>query len=64
MAGKQATNRGIDARNIANEAAATLGGGGSGRPDFAQGGGTHMEKLQEAIQKAENTIKKQLKTKK
>lgn len=64
MAGKQAINRGIDARSIANEAASTLGGGGSGRPDFAQGGGTHLKNLSEAVQKAEETVKKQLKPKK
>jgi len=64
MAGKQATNRGIDARSIANEAASTLGGGGSGKPDFAQGGGTHLKNLSEAVQKAEETVKKQLKAKK
>jgi alanyl-tRNA synthetase len=62
MAGESAINLGIDARQIANEAASKLGGGGSGRPDFAQGGGTRMEHLSEAIEQAERTIRKQLKS--
>jgi alanyl-tRNA synthetase len=61
MAGKKATEKGIDAREIANAAAVTLGGGGSGKPDFAQGGGTNVAKISEALQRAENTIKKQQK---
>jgi len=64
MVGKKAIEKGVDAREIANEAASVVGGGGSGRQDFAQGGGTRAEKLLEAIQKAEDTIRKQLKAKK
>jgi len=64
MVGKEATKKGVDARKIANEAASALGGGGSGRQDFAQGGGTLTEKLTEAIEKAKEATKKQLKTKK
>jgi alanyl-tRNA synthetase len=60
MAGKEATKKGIDAREIANEAATVMGGGGSGRSDFAQGGGTRVEKLSGALQKAEDTIRKQV----
>jgi alanyl-tRNA synthetase len=62
MAGEGAISLGIDARQIANEAASKLGGGGSGRSDFAQGGGTRVEHLSEAIDQAEKTIRKQLKT--
>ena len=62
MAGEGAISLGIDARQIASEAASKLGGGGSGRPDFAQGGGTRVEYLSEAIEQAEKMIKKQLKT--
>jgi len=64
MAGKEAIKKGIDSRKIANEAASLLGGGGSGRPDFAQGGGTQVEKLAEAIKKAEDAAKKLLKAEK
>jgi len=61
MAGKEAAKKGVDAREIANEAASMLGGGGSGKSDFAQGGGTKVKKLSEAIQKAEQTVRKKLK---
>jgi len=64
MAGEGAVSLGIDARQIANEAASKLGGGGSGRSDFAQGGGTKVEHLSEAIEQAEKTIRKQLKSSK
>jgi len=60
MAGKEAVKKGINAREIADETASVLGGGGSGRPDFAQGGGTLIGKVTEALQKAEEAIKKQL----
>jgi alanyl-tRNA synthetase len=64
MAGEGAISLGIDARQIANEAASKLGGGGSGRTDFAQGGGTRVEHLSEAIEQAEKTVRRQLKTRK
>jgi len=64
MAGKEAVKRGINARQIADQAASVLSGGGSGRPDFAQGGGTQMRRVPEAMQKAEENIIKQLKAKK
>ena len=62
MAGKDAVARGVDSRQIANEAASKLGGGGSGRADFAQGGGAQTDKLLEAIEIAEKTLRKQMKT--
>jgi alanyl-tRNA synthetase len=55
------TKAGFDASKIIKEVAPIFGGGGGGRPNFAQGGGTQPEKLQEAIKKAEEIIKKQLK---
>jgi alanyl-tRNA synthetase len=60
MAGKDALMHGINCRQIADEAAALLGGGGSGKPEFAQGGGTQTGMVSEAMRKAEETIKKQL----
>jgi alanyl-tRNA synthetase len=60
MAGKEAVNRGINSREIAGEAASVLGGGGSGRPDFAQGGGTRVKKMPDALAKAEEIVRKQL----
>jgi len=62
MAGKSAVKRGINARQIADISASVLGGGGSGRSDFAQGGGTLTTRVLEAIWKAEETIRKQLET--
>ena len=63
MAGKDALKQGINSRQIADEAAALLGGGGSGKPEFAQGGGTNIAKVSEALRKAEEIVKKQLKMK-
>jgi len=60
MAGKKAVSKGVNASEIANAAASILGGGGGGRPDFAQGGGTKTENIQEAVKKAEETLLKQL----
>ncbi|MCL2359838.1 MAG: alanine--tRNA ligase [Nitrososphaerota archaeon] len=60
MAGETAVKRGINACNIVKEAAPIFGGGGGGRPNFAQGGGTLCDKLKEAVTAAEEAIKKQL----
>ncbi len=62
MAGKEALKRGINSRQIADETASLLSGGGSGRPDFAQGGGTQTDKVSEALQRAEEIIRKQTET--
>ncbi|MCW3984127.1 MAG: alanine--tRNA ligase [Candidatus Bathyarchaeota archaeon] len=61
MAGEAAVKKGINAGNIVKEAAPIFGGGGGGRPNFAQGGGTKCDKLAETVQAAEESAKKQLK---
>ncbi|MFP3984812.1 MAG: alanine--tRNA ligase [Candidatus Bathyarchaeia archaeon] len=61
MAGKTAIQKGVNASQIAEETARLIGGGGSGRPEFAQGGGTKIDKLDDALKKAEELLKKQLK---
>ncbi|MDH5450109.1 MAG: alanine--tRNA ligase [Candidatus Bathyarchaeota archaeon] len=60
MAGKDALDVGINSAEISGVVASVLGGGGSGRPDFAQGGGTLVDNLSEARKKAEEIVKKQL----
>ena len=61
MAGEIAVQKGVNANTIIKEVASIFGGGGGGRPNFAQGGGTQPDKLQEAVKTAEETIKKQIK---
>ena len=60
MAGEAAVQKGVNAGAIVKEAAPIFGGGGGGRPNFAQGGGTKPDKLAQAVQAAEEAIKKQL----
>lgn len=60
MAGKVAVERGANAGKIVQEVSPIIGGGGGGRPNFAQGGGMQTEKLQEAVNAAEERIRKQL----
>jgi len=61
MAGRIAVKKGVNAGKIVQAVSPIIGGGGGGRPNFAQGGGTQPEKLQDAVKAAEETIKKQLK---
>lgn len=61
MAGKEALKKGVNAIEIAQKAAAIIGGGGGGKANLAQGGGTKPEKLSEAIRKAEEILKNQVK---
>ncbi|MFW6279960.1 MAG: alanine--tRNA ligase [Planctomycetota bacterium] len=51
-------DRGLDAEQIATAAAQTLGGGGGGRPDLAQAGGSDPERLEEAFDAARDVVKK------
>jgi alanyl-tRNA synthetase len=59
LAGKEAVKKGVDAGEIASKAAKLLGGGGSGRPEFAQGGGSKTGKMTEAVKRAEEVLTKQ-----
>ena len=61
MAGEAAIKKGVNAGAIVKEVAPIMGGGGGGRPNFAQGGGTKCDKLAETVQAALDAIKKQLK---
>jgi len=60
MAGEEAVKKGVNASEIAKEASAVLGGGGSGRPNFAQGGGTQVKKVREALERTEEEVRKRL----
>ncbi len=51
--------RGFHAGNIIREVAKVAGGGGGGRPDFAQAGGRDASKLDEALAKAEELVRQQ-----
>ncbi len=62
MAGAAAVAKGANAGEIVKLTAPIFGGGGGGRPNFAQGGGTKPQKLLEAVKAAEEAIKKQLTT--
>jgi len=59
--GEEARKLGVNAREIAGDAGAALGGGGSGKPDFAQGGGTRIEGAGEALKRAKEVILRSLK---
>jgi alanyl-tRNA synthetase len=61
MAGETAVQKGVNANTIVREVAPIFGGGGGGRANFAQGGGTQPDKLQETVKASEEAIKKQLK---
>ena len=60
MAGKKAVKNGVNASEVLKGVSTLIGGGGGGRPNFAQAGGTNPEKLGEAVAKAEKIIKSQL----
>jgi alanyl-tRNA synthetase len=60
MVGEEAQKLGIDAREITRAAAAELGGGGSGKIDFAQGGGTKVTNVTKAIEKAKSVVQKKV----
>jgi alanyl-tRNA synthetase len=55
--GQAAIESGIKAGDLARVSSAVLGGGGGGKPDLAQGGGTEVSKLDEAISAAVGLIK-------
>ncbi|MCW3994877.1 MAG: alanine--tRNA ligase [Candidatus Bathyarchaeota archaeon] len=61
MAGEAAVKKGVNCGDIVKQAAPLMGGGGGGRANFAQGGGTQCDKLSKVVQVAEEAVRKQLK---
>jgi alanyl-tRNA synthetase len=53
-------DRGLSAGNWVRDVAPTVGGGGGGKPDLAQAGGKHPEKLPEALAKAKEVARAML----
>jgi alanyl-tRNA synthetase len=53
---EEARRWGVAAGDLVREAAGVLGGSGGGRPDVAQGGGTVLEKLPDALREVENAV--------
>jgi alanyl-tRNA synthetase len=58
---KDLVERGLHAGNIVKVAAQVAGGGGGGRPDFAQAGGRDPAKLAEALEAAQESARQALK---
>ena len=52
--------RGLHAGNLAGEVARAVGGGGGGRPDFAQAGGKDTGALPDALAKVPDLVREQL----
>ena len=59
--GKNAVAKGAHAGNLIRELAKTTGGGGGGKPDFAQAGGKDATKIDEALMLANEVLQSQLK---
>ncbi len=55
-AGSEAVKAGAHAGNILREVATVCGGKGGGRPDSAMGGGRDIDKIPEALKKAEEIL--------
>jgi alanyl-tRNA synthetase len=60
MAGNQAVKAGVHSGNLAGEIAKLIGGGGSGKPDFGQGGGNLVDKVPEALATVEKVVEKMI----
>ncbi len=60
MTGREAQGLGIKANDIASEVSSELGGGGSGRPDFAQGGGTRVNNVPISLNKVEKFVREKM----
>jgi alanyl-tRNA synthetase len=57
---KDLTKR-VKANELITEIASVIGGGGGGRPDFAQAGGSKPKKLDQALKKSYSILEKKIK---
>ena len=55
-----AIKKGIHAGNLVRDAAKIVGGGGGGRPNMAQAGGRHADKLPEALEQVAGWVEEKL----
>ncbi len=60
MFAESAVGRGLSAAEVVKEAAALVGGGGGGRDDVAQAGGRDADRLDDALEKARESIERTL----
>ena len=60
-AADSAVKKGADAGALIRAVAPILGGGGGGRPNMAQAGGKDTSRIPEALEKAREIAKEQLK---
>jgi len=51
----------VKANELIREIASIIGGGGGGRPDFAQAGGSKLKKLDQALKKSYSILEKMIK---
>lgn len=61
MATDDVVKKGVHAGNIIKAVATICGGGGGGRPNMAQAGGKDASKIKEALEKAKEVLKEQIK---
>ncbi len=57
---QDAIEKGIHAGNLVRDAAKIVGGGGGGRPNMAQAGGRHVDKLPEALGQVAGWVQEKL----
>ena len=60
MAGADGVKAGIHSGELANALAKMLGGGGSGKPNFGQGGGEQVNKVDKALKAVESLVEAML----